>query len=408
MHILFLYNNPVSPNKGGVQRVTSVLANYFLTKDIQVSFLSAKPREKESEDTGNFAYYNLPDSTSIVNGENIAFFRKLLQEQNIDVVINQGAIFPKISTLSFVAKQLDVILISVIHNSLFAKIENAYFTYEHRLKSKHLGFLLYLFKCSLVKSFLKKSYILKYINHYKKIYKYSDKIVLLSQKYCIEYEEFVKNTHEKLISITNPLSFPVSDLSLLTKKEHRILYVGRLDFEQKRVDVLLAVWSVIQKEFPSWRLTIVGDGPAKEDIKRIIATKRLEKIDLVGFCDPKPYYACSSIFCLTSSYEGFGMVLPEAMFFGTVPIGFNSYKVITDIIESGKNGILIKPFNKEQYISELRKLIFEEENLQKMAIAAKEKAMEFSVDIIGNRWISMLSQLERSEIETSALKSVKV
>lgn len=68
------------------------------------------------------------------------------------------------------------------------------------------------------------------------------------------------------------------------------------------------------------------------------------------------YYKESSIFCLTSNHEGWGLVLTEAMQFGCVPIAFDSFESIHEIIEDGKNGFLVKPFDMDKYADKVLRL----------------------------------------------------
>ncbi len=75
----------------------------------------------------------------------------------------------------------------------------------------------------------------------------------------------------------------------------------------------------------------------------------IPNIRFVGYQDPLPYQLESSISCMTSLYEGWGMVLTEAMQCGAVPIAFNSFASVTDVIDHGRNGILVKPFSIKQY-----------------------------------------------------------
>lgn len=62
----------------------------------------------------------------------------------------------------------------------------------------------------------------------------------------------------------------------------------------------------------------------------------MERVVFTGWQDPESFYRDASILCLTSDFEGWGMVLTEAMTFGAVPVAFNSYAAITDIIDDGK------------------------------------------------------------------------
>lgn len=83
----------------------------------------------------------------------------------------------------------------------------------------------------------------------------------------------------------------------------------------------------------------------------------LERIEFTGFKDPVPYYKESSIFCMTSNHEGFPMVLTEAMQYGCVPVAFDSFESIHEIIEDGMNGFLVKPFDMDKYADMVLRLV---------------------------------------------------
>ena len=76
----------------------------------------------------------------------------------------------------------------------------------------------------------------------------------------------------------------------------------------------------------------------------------MERIEFAGFKNPVPYYQESSIFCMTSNHEGWGLVLTEAMQYGCVPIAFDSFESIHEIIQNKENGFLVKPFQIQEYV----------------------------------------------------------
>ena len=118
---------------------------------------------------------------------------------------------------------------------------------------------------------------------------------------------------------------------------------------QKRSDRLLEIWEKIYQEFPEWELKFVGDGELCSFMEKRIVRKKLPRVTIEGNKPSEPYYEESSILCLTSNYEGWGMVLTEAMQYGVVPVSFNSYHSVEDIIIPERNGMLVKPFDLNEY-----------------------------------------------------------
>lgn len=94
-----------------------------------------------------------------------------------------------------------------------------------------------------------------------------------------------------------------------SQKEKILLYVGRIENRQKRIDLLLKTWALVQKQCIDWSLVIVGDGNSKEELTNLSLSVKLERVRWVDRCDPRPFYEKASIFALTSSFEGFGIVL---------------------------------------------------------------------------------------------------
>ena len=103
-------------------------------------------------------------------------------------------------------------------------------------------------------------------------------------------------------------------------------------------------------KYEDWSLIIVGGGRQLDEMRQLAANLKLVNVKFEGFQDPKSYYERASIFCMTSSYEGFGIVLVEAMQYGVVPMAFNSYISVTDIIENGVMVFLIEPFDIDAYV----------------------------------------------------------
>ena len=176
---------------------------------------------------------------------------------------------------------------------------------------------------------------------------------------CIrDRESYIKlsgiKESSKLTAINNMLSFPYEMNNYQKKKQ--LLWCGRLLFSQKRPDRILLVWKKLQEQLPDWNLVIVGDGPFSNEMKQLSKKLSLQRVEFAGFANPIKYYKESSIFCLTSNHEGWGLVLTEAMQFGCVPIAFDSFESIHEIIEDGKNGFLVKPFDMDKYADKVLRL----------------------------------------------------
>ena len=326
MNILFLYSTAINPQVGGVERVTSTLAKYFQSQDYKVFFLGLT----RLYSIGDERQFFLPDSSSFISKVNVSFFRSFLIEESINIVINQGGKTPEITKLASYCKLEGAKLISVVHNSLLATIENFSAANKSKFEKVGLNCLLHLTDKKVIKSLLLKLFKLKYSTHYKFLCNKSDYVLLLSQKYKKELAYFTgKVPIDNVIGIHNPVSF---ENIVETKKKKEILYVGRINTSQKRIDLLLKIWALLSNDFTDWTLKIVGDGEELDAIKKLSSKLNLQNIFFYGFCNPKPFYETASIFCMTSSFEGLPMTLIEAMQYGVIPLAFNSFLSATDLI----------------------------------------------------------------------------
>lgn len=386
MNILFVYGNTINPERGGVQKVTSLLADYFRNLNHNVFYLSF-PKGKNENQTLSFQYY-FPHNTFCK--ENVYFIEKFISENQINVLINQGGISPILSNIIFQIKSNELKIISVIHNSILTGIKNFSALYYTRAKRYHLDFLLPLAKTSLGQFVLKSLYKRKYSKHFTNLCKYSHHVVILSE-YLREELLFMTSGryNEKIYSIPNFIQLNGS-LPDVNSKKNVVLFVGRIDTTYKRVDLLLRIWQLVSKNNPNWVLKIVGGGIELPKLIKFANKVKLERIFFEGFKNPIPYYQEASIICLTSSSESFGMVLIEAMQFGVIPVVFNSFPTLADIVEDNKNGILIEPFDLKYFAKEIELLMSNEPFRNELSHNAYIKSCEFSLDRIGKLWEAII------------------
>lgn len=397
MNILFLYGAEINPERGGVQRVTSVLADEFARRGNGVFYLSfPKNRTANAHPSRQFFF---PDS-EFNTRENRNFFKNFLREKRVNVVINQGGNGNECSGLAYTAKEVGVPVISVCHCGLIDSAKNYRAIHESAWKRYGLGWLLPLTDWRPVKKLLLALYKRKYQAHYRELCEKSDRVVLLSDRFKKEMAFYFdgKDCPKNVVAIPNPCSFPPPEKTPNPAEKHKeLLFCGRIDFSPKRVDLMLEIWLRLFKAFPDWKLTVVGGGVALEAAKRMAKKMGLERVSFEGFQDPRPYYERASIFCMTSAWETFGLVLVEAMNYGCVPAAFNSYAAAEDIIDDGKNGILVPPMDCEKYANALSKLMRDTARRERLAHSALKKTKKLSIERITERWMHTLEGLKQEQ-----------
>ena len=217
-----------------------------------------------------------------------------------------------------------------------------------------------------------------------------------------KYDAFVVLTHEDAESwkgydnlhvINNMLSFEPQKTSTCIEK--RVIAVGRLDF-QKKFDRLINIWALVNKECPEWELDIFGQGPDKESLQKQIHLLGLEKVITINPPTKKigEEYQKSSIFVMTSTYEGLPMTLLEAISYGLPCVSYPFPCGPRDIIEDGINGYIIEEGDKEKFAQWLVELMKNDELRQEMSKKAKESSKKYNVDNVMEQWLALFSKIK--------------
>jgi len=370
---------------GGLEVVTAVLANKFVEEGHQVSvfsFLGGKHSIADRFDARIKLYQQDDYSRS---KENVAKLRKVLVDDKIDIIINQwGLPYTPIKTARKAAKGLDVKIISVYHNApsfngRIQKLNIALMGCENLMKRLALRLMRFAFKKVTSRA-------MAYI------YRHSDLFLVLSPSYIEEFKRFTGVSDGRYLRVlTNPITVEHDGYEYaFNEKQKEIIYVGRLDFVQKRVYRVIDTWNYLEERFPDWRLTIVGDGEDRENLENHVKYLGLKRVSFEGFQKPIDYYKRASILLLTSDFEGFPLVLAECMNFGVIPAVYNSYSAVCDIIDDGKDGIVL-PYHKNEYQAEeaagmIVNIMKDDGKREQMALAAIKKSKEYSVEKIYSEW----------------------
>ena len=207
-----------------------------------------------------------------------------------------------------------------------------------------------------------------------------DYFVVLTEKDKTKWTEL---DSEKVVAIPNPLYF-YADMPEPCQ-EKRVVAVGRFCY-QKGFDMLIDCWKIIVERHPDWRLNIYGDDGEK--IRNYIESRNLSDYISIHGVTSNIQQALSgnSIFVLSSRFEGFGMVITEAMACGIPAVSFDCHFGPSDIIQDGIDGLLVEAGNIIDLAEKICDLIEHEDKRKQMGQKAYQNIKRFHIDQIGQKW----------------------
>lgn len=384
-NIAIFLEQPFDPDAGGVQRSTSKLAKIFKDRGHGVIIISTSQ--------------NLPQ-TSVWNGISIsninvksdgAILKQLIERDQISVLINQAGYSLPITKFLKENLNSNIKIINTLRINPLNFYDNHKFFIKNFLQNRGLT----VFNNSLTHKIILKYHVAKQRRELNYIVKNTDAFVMLSERFKPELYFLAPNLKKfdsKIHGISNPFERPEIDVSAL-EKENVILFVGRLNILQKRVDLLLEIWKKLHEECPEWKFWVLGEGEDKKFMQDFCKKHQLERVTFFGKVNPNDYYKKAKIFHMTSGFEGFGNVLVEAQSYGCVPVLFNSYSAAQDIVSHNSNGALIKPFEIGDYVKQTIELVNNSSKLNQLSFNAFKSVTQFSYNITYKKWYTVFKSL---------------
>lgn len=399
MNILFVTENEISPMQGGTERITHTLSKEFMALGHQCSLLYSIPAAKDLTVSYFLAKYKL-ELTQDVKGQ-IAQF---LNDNQIDAVIvnlvrysSKKQILPALyeATRTQGAKVfvcyhampgedlVSVNLLNIIYRLVYRyDVGQALKDLVNKIVPKSLAHLLFGGRMRA---------------KYRLSIDCCDRFVLLSEHF---YEPYCKiagtSDTSKFRAVPNALSFlDALREEKLQDKQKRVLIVARMHERSKRLSLAFKIWKLVEKdpELKDWQLDIVGGGPDIHFFRKLIQFYGLKRCHLLG---RQPvideFYEDSSIFMMTSAFEGFGITLIEAQQNGVVPVVFDSYASLKDIVKSGENGIIVPNNDVKAFYQSMKSLMLDEDARMKMAKASLVSSQTFNQKNVTSLWMKIIQE----------------
>lgn len=375
--IKIAYCTPSIYISGGVERVVTTKANYLadvLGYDVYIILTDGNGREP---------YYKLSDKIHIVQLNigfeemwGMSFFRKVMaylyKQWRFKRALKKALfeIRPDI-TVSTLRREINFITKIMDGSKKVGEMHQNRLNYRNFKPDESNTF----------KDLFSRMWIRRFLAHIKRL----DKYVVLSN-------EDKENWHEinNVCVISNPVSFTMSEKSTCTSC--KVLSVGRYVYE-KGFDILIRAWAKVEKQCSNWELHVYGKGDRSE-YQSIADELSLKKCFLHGETSTiKEKYLGSSIYVMSSRFEGFGMVVAEAMSCGLPCVSFACPCGPRDIIADGEDGLLVENGNVDQLADKLIYLMTHDDERKAMGKRAAENIKRFQIDNIMAKWDALFKSL---------------
>ncbi|MFL4557768.1 glycosyltransferase family 4 protein [Yersinia kristensenii] len=346
-------------HSGGTERVSIALANYLVQNGYQAVIISLSgntpPKFSVDKSIKLVSLFDEKRRFSLAYFSVVFRLRRVLIDESIDVLVDVDTMLALFSTTALLGTNI-----------------------------KHISWEHFNYKSNLT---IKSRKLARRVAA-----KYADAVVTLTEKdreYWLEENKYP----EKIISISNPL--PFEPQSKLTKKHSKnILALGRLTY-QKGFDLLLDLWAKVEKTNNSWVLIIAGDGEDKNLLLDKIKELNLKNVELLPSTPHvNDLYSQSSIYAMTSRFEGFPMVLLEAKASGLPIVAYDCDTGPSELIMDNEDGYLVPFADSDTFIEKLLFLMNNEDVRETMSLKSLENAEKYKIEVtIGNKWKNLIQNI---------------
>ena len=377
-----VYLTPALYMAGGVERVLTLKANYFAEHfgyDVTIILTEGK---------GKSPFYPLSDRIKVVNLDigfeqlwNCSFLKKIF------VYLKKQRQYKKALTAELM-KLCPDITVSLLRREInfLIGIKDG----SKKIGELHVNRLNYRNFEANDTNFIKQLFAKLWMSSLVKQLKRLDRFVVLTEEDKLAWPEL-----QNVSVIPDPLSFVPTAQSTLGVK--RVIAVGRYVY-QKGFDLLLQAWAKIECKCPDWMLVVYGDGDRApyEQMMRNLGIDTSRCLLNGPTTDIQREYVNSSLFVFTSRFEGFGMVLVEAMACGLPVVSFACPCGPKDIVRDGEDGFLVENGNIDELVQQLMKLMVDHRLRTAFARHAQQNAQRFNIEQTALRWKSVFESCTKN------------
>lgn len=368
-------------NSGGMERIICIKANYLVeVMGYDVTIITADKKT-------NSLFYKFSDKIKFINLD-VNYFELEVFSFPVRQVkqIKKRQIHKKRLSQVLISEYADIVISTYTHEFTILpqikdgskKIAEIHFSENHNRIQNQNRSGIEEYVSLLTHDVFKRRYI-----------KYYDKFVVLTQA---DKRNWEKISVSNLVQIYNILPFYPEKSSQLENK--RILSVGRY-VDQKGYDLLIEAWALVAHKHADWHLDIFGSGEEHDNLVALIKERKLENSLTLHSPthDIEKEYLDSSIYVLSSRYEGFGMVLVEAMACGLPCISFDCPQGPSEIIADRIDGLLAENGNIQDLADKLELLINDKDLRIGMGNKARQNIRRFAPDEIMKEWDNLFQSL---------------
>jgi GalNAc-alpha-(1->4)-GalNAc-alpha-(1->3)-diNAcBac-PP-undecaprenol alpha-1,4-N-acetyl-D-galactosaminyltransferase len=226
-------------------------------------------------------------------------------------------------------------------------------------------------------------------------YTFDAQLVVETERAKASYAHKIQSRTTVIPNPITPITQADKGLPEITLDRPSLVAIGRFQ-HNKGFDLLLNAFARVKDQYPDWTLTIIGDGPLRSYLESLRDELGLDdRVHLPGFVD-NIYHALkqADLFVMSSRWEGMPMALMEAMSCGLPVISTDCRCGPREIIRNGIDGALVPPENVEALSAAMDQLMSDESARKRLASRAVEVTERFSVEQVLGRW----EQLLRSKV----------